>query len=492
MSDHTRDTRDRGSGGVGVLRALHELGQRRASRRFGRASRTGRPADPAADAPPAGRTAVAISRSFASVVKASSDGYIASAGTSSARNNATSRAACDARRARRRSVRDRDRAGTDGGDGDERAARSAAPDRRPARAPPPTATPAIQAAAATRGANARRVRQTLGSRVTLTALQITPACSSTRPKSSAIRAPLSGCSDSSENWTRSSGVCDTTAARPARRSRRSPSPRCRRRRTPARPRPPTSAVPTSRRGRRPTSRHRSMLSSVTQTMAVRASAVSSRSSGEVSGRRPRERRHREPEHHARDHDRDDEAGAGRDERSRRAGAPPQRRAAVPAHKQQRDADDRQHGRPGAASPARSSRGEIGRRDLGIDERAAARRGNDERVGALRRHVADPDAERDRNERVRQDEGVGAAGRAADRRRAAARRRPWPGERRGPVAIDDRLDAHQPRAQRPGLDEQRRRPVDPFLGQIRGAAGPGDRRAERVVDGDAGAAASLPR
>ena len=43
----------------------------------------------------------------------------------------------------------------------------------------------------------------------------------------------------------------------------------------------TSAVPTSRRGRRPTSRQRSMLSSVTQTIAVRASAVSSSSSGEV-------------------------------------------------------------------------------------------------------------------------------------------------------------------------------------------------------------------
>ena len=56
-----------------------------------------------------------------------------------------------------------------------------------------------------------------------------------------------------------------------------------------------------------------------------------------------------------------------------------------------------------------------------------------------------------------------------------------------IAIDDRLDAHQPRAERAGLDQQRRRPVDPFLEQIRGAAGPGGRRRLRVVDRDTGPA-----
>src|SRR5215218_1637577 len=99
---------------------------------------------------------------------------MASAGTNRARNKATSRADCGARRARRRSV-------------------DIAIEPAPAAAmatksgaigcagslddtnPTAITTPPIQAAAASRGANARRVRQTPGNLVTLTALQITPA-----------------------------------------------------------------------------------------------------------------------------------------------------------------------------------------------------------------------------------------------------------------------------------------------------------------------------
>ena len=115
-----------------------------------------------------------------------------------------------------------------------------------------------------------------------------------------------------------------------------------------------------------------MVSSVTQTIAVRASAVSRRSSGEVSGR---------------------PSGSGdtANQKTTRAITTATTRPALAATnvrvvrarrrsveercraQQQRDADDRQDRRPRAAAPARPSLGEIGRRDLGIDERAGAGR-----------------------------------------------------------------------------------------------------------------------
>jgi hypothetical protein len=56
---------------------------------------------------------------------------------------------------------------------------------------------------------------------------------------------------------------------------------------------------------------------------------------------------------------------------------------------------------------------------------------------------------------------------------------------GPIAIDERLDANQPRPERVCLNEQRAGAARTCLGEIEHAARPGNRRQPRVIDGHTG-------
>ena len=209
-----------------------------------------------------------------------------------------------------------------------------------------------------------------------------------------------------------------------------------------------------------------VLSSVTETIAVRAIAVS-RSSGEAGagGRAPATQR---IETRAQS-DRDDETG-GRDERARRA---PGVRAGSHTATIPTTDSTAVH-----VPPRQRARAAASGRRAGIHERTGAGASDDE-CSPLRRDVAD----RTRSEterRIRQ-------GKCQSRRRIVHH----------PNCCSTTTVASRPRlrsatgsmrtsrAQRARLHEQRRGPVDPLLEQIRSTAGPGGRRGERVVHGDSG-------
>ena len=120
-----------------------------------------------------GPYSVAIMRSLVSMTKATSDGYMAIAGTTRARKNAERRAACDARRTRRpnRESATAPAPAAATATGNAVNASDAPTSRTASRAPKTHETDAI------RRAKGRRVRQMLGNRVTARALKNTPACS---------------------------------------------------------------------------------------------------------------------------------------------------------------------------------------------------------------------------------------------------------------------------------------------------------------------------
>ena len=176
-------------------------------------------------------------------------------------------------------------------------------------------------------------------------------------------------------------------------------------------------------------------------------------------------------------------------RRRRAGSRARRRRStrVPAHKQQRRrAKTHEHRRhwcraASARAPAARSR----RRDLGVDQRAAGRATIDE--NGRRHRLGDAPPTRS----VTGASDVDRTKRSAQRRRpdqsarASARRRWSPGGRR--AAADNRLDSNQARTERARWSATSDAGSASGLRAVGDAAGPRDRRAGRVVDGDAGAA-----
>ncbi len=223
----------------------------------------------------------------------------------------------------------------------------------------------------------------------------------------------------------------------------------------------------------------------------RAAARAARSA--TAGRRAARRRPRESP--ARAPARASRPAVDGDEHARAPRAPPQIDQR-PRAEQQRDGENRQDRRPRvrARQRARAAARSAGAH-LGLDQQAAAARRDRRRCTAAgaRRRCDRRSATRSCTGTSEVDDGEGVGERraalAAERLLGDDRREP---RRLGPIRIDDRLDAHQARAEAARRDEQRGRAVDAFARQLGHAAGPGERGARRVVDGQPGPARVVRR